>query len=36
MVNGDRIVIEATASVRDDNEAQGLTTEFSLTIEARP
>ncbi len=33
---GDRIAVTAVASVVDDNAAQGLTTEFSLTIEARP
>ncbi len=33
---GDRLVIEAIASVVDDDGAQGLTTGFSLTVEGRP
>lgn len=36
MVSGDRIVIHASASVIDDNRAQGLTTDFALIVEARP
>ncbi len=33
---GDRVAIWATAEVADDNRAQGLTTTFTLTVEARP
>ncbi len=36
MQPGDRIALFATASVVDDNAAQGLTTEFTITVEARP
>lgn len=36
MESGDRIAVAATASVVDDNRAQGRTTDFTLTIEARP
>ncbi len=36
MVNGDRIAIAAVATIVDDNRAQGLTSDFTLTIEARP
>jgi hypothetical protein len=32
----DRFALHAVASVADDNQAQGLTTDFSITIEARP
>lgn len=33
---GDTVVLRAAASLVDDNEAQGLTTDFFLTVEARP
>lgn len=36
MASGDRLVLESTASLVDDNEAQGLTTVFTMTVEARP
>ena len=36
MMPGDRIALFATAGVVDDNAAQGLTTEFTITVEARP
>lgn len=36
MQTGDRVVLHATASLVDDNTAQGLDTDFSLTVEARP
>ena len=36
MAPADRIALEAVASVVDDNAAQGLTTDFTITIEARP
>lgn len=36
MTEGERVVIHATATVVDDNRAQGLTTDFAVTIEARP
>lgn len=36
MANGDRLVLESTASLVDDNDAQGLTTVFTMTVEARP
>ncbi len=36
MVGGDRVIVVASASLRDDNGAQGLTTEFSFVVEARP
>lgn len=32
----DRVVLHATAVLLDDNAAQGLDTDFSLTVEARP
>jgi hypothetical protein len=33
---GDRLALHASATIADDNRAQGLTTDFSITIEARP
>lgn len=33
---GDRLALHAVATVADDNRAQELTTDFSITIEARP
>ena len=36
MAPGDRLVIEAVAVVVDDDAAQGLTTDFALTVEGRP
>ena len=36
MEPGDRMALLATAEVIDDNDAQGLTTEFTITVEARP
>lgn len=36
MEAGDRFALFATAGVVDDNAAQGLTTEFAITVEARP
>lgn len=33
---GDQLTLRATAEIVDDNAAQGLTTEFMLTVEARP
>ena len=33
---GDRVVLQAFATVADDNRAQGRTTDFRLTIEVRP
>ena len=33
---GDQVAIWASAEVADDNRAQGLTTTFTLTVEARP
>lgn len=36
MNQDDRIVLHVTAELLDDNAAQGLTTDFSLTLEARP
>ena len=36
MAPEDRIALVAVASVVDDNAAQGLTTDFTITIEARP
>lgn len=36
LVSGERIAVVAVAAIIDDNRAQGLTTDFTLTIEARP
>lgn len=36
MSTSDRAVLHVTASLQDNNDAQGLTTDFSLTVEARP
>lgn len=36
MEAGDRLVLFAVAEVVDDNDAQGLTTVFNITLEARP
>lgn len=36
MTAGDRGVLHVAATLIDDNAAQGLTTDFSLTVEARP
>ncbi|NND76136.1 MAG: hypothetical protein HKN44_14120 [Ilumatobacter sp.] len=36
LVSGDRIAVSAEAIVTDDNRAQGQSTDFTLTIEARP
>ena len=36
MEASDRLVLQAVAVVLDDNAAQGLTTDFAITVEARP
>lgn len=36
VVQGDRVALHGTASLVDDNQAQGLMTEFVIVIEARP
>ncbi|MGB5756273.1 MAG: hypothetical protein WBM50_05110 [Acidimicrobiales bacterium] len=36
MVAGERVILRASASLLDDNRAQGLTTDFSFVVEARP
>jgi hypothetical protein len=36
MTASDSVVVRVLAQLMDDNEAQGLTTEFSMTVEARP
>ncbi|MGI9607705.1 MAG: hypothetical protein ACR2P0_16370 [Acidimicrobiales bacterium] len=36
MRSGDRFALHAIAEVVDDNAAQGLTTDFAITVEARP
>jgi len=36
METSDRFVLQAVAVVLDDNAAQGLTTDFAITVEARP
>ena len=36
MEASDRLVLQAAAVVLDDNAAQGLTTDFAITVEARP
>lgn len=36
MATGDRGILHVSATLQDDNAAQGLTTDFALTVEARP